>query len=169
MRGRIPSRDSKHLLVCVYSISAVCATLHTIRQTRPCIYTHTRAVNMEQVGHNLLYLISRTDGAKMHTFIGSTNDFENRLREHNNTDSATWDPVLILKLPAQREFSTLSLRTMWKRNARGLTSRIRYALKLAKKIHATVFIHDTDTPVLNTLNAYPGEPKQIPDLFWEQF
>lgn len=124
---------------------------------------------MQHLGHDLLYLISRSGGNKIHTFIGSTCDFERRLREHNSTDSALWKPVLIIKLPTEREFSVLTLRDMWKRNARGLTSRIKYALKIAKQTNAIVYIHDTDTPILNTLNAYPGEPKQIPDTFWEQF
>lgn len=119
-------------------------------------------------GHNMLYLISRTVGGKVQTLIGSTANFEETLREHNTNDHA-WAPVLLLKLPVVREFSTKSLRDTWKRSARGLTSRVNYAFKIAKKVKAVVYIHDTDTPILNTLNAYPGEPKKIPDTFWDQF
>ena len=91
------------------------------------------------------------------------------MSEHNSSSESNWKPVLLLKLPDTREFSTLTLVNTWKRNSRGLRSRVNYAFKLAKKINATVYIHDTDTPLLNTLNAYPGEPKDIPETFWDQF
>ena len=124
---------------------------------------------MQPVGHDMLYLLERSDNNKTHTFIGTTTNFEQRLREHNNTYSAHWAPVLLLKLPTSRECSAITLRDMWKRNARGLTSRVNYGLKIAKKTNAVVYIHTTDTPILNTLNAYPGEPKDVPASFWKQF
>lgn len=59
----------------------------------------------------------------------------------------------------------------WKREARGLVSRITKGFKLAKQYFLTV--HVTNLPIgeLKILNQYapavPGTPKVVPDSFWE--
>ena len=127
---------------------------------------------MSQAGHNLLYLLVRYEKSKTYTFIGSTANFSERLREHNNNGSI-WLPVLALKLPATRTVSVKTLRERWKRSARGLDSRVKYGFTLAKKNKATaVFIHDIDTPILkflNQLHPQGNEPRAVDASFWEQF
>ena len=60
----------------------------------------------------------------------------------------------------------------WKREARGLVSRINKGFKLAKQYFLTV--HVTNLPIgeLKILNQYapvvPGTPKVVPDSFWEK-
>lgn len=76
---------------------------------------------------------------------------------------------MLLKMPARREMGVKALRETWKRNARGLDSRARYGFKLAKQCNATVYVHSIDTPILNMVNAFEGEPKRVPDTFWDTF
>ncbi len=123
---------------------------------------------MNTRGHIFVYLIVRYHNNKTHTFIGSTGDFESRLREHNASVSE-WLPVLVLRVPAQRDFGIKTLRDTWKRNARGLDSRVKYGFKLAKQFNTTVYVHTIDTPILNYLNDVGGEPKNVASTFWEQF
>lgn len=119
-------------------------------------------------GHNIVYLLVRYNNDKSHTFIGSTNNFEARLREHNSMDSQ-WVPVMILRFTDDRDHGIKSVRDAWKRNARGLDSRVKYGFKIAKQYTATVYVHSVDTPVLNFVNDLQGEPKPVESSFWEQF
>ena len=119
-------------------------------------------------GHMFVYLIVRYKNSKVYTFIGSTGDFESRLRQHNASESV-WVPAMVLRVPQDRDFGVKTLRDTWKRNARGLDSRVNYGFKLAKQFHMTVYVHSVDTPVLNFLNDLKGEPKPVPPSFWAQF
>ena len=123
---------------------------------------------MDHTGHNLIYLLVRYDKSRTHTFIGSTSNFADRLREHNKSGS-TWLPVLALQMPTTRATSIKTLREQWKRSARGLDSRVKFGFTLAKKNKATVFIHDIDTPILKFLNQQREEPRVVDASFWEQF
>ena len=123
---------------------------------------------MATEGHNIVYLLVHYQGKKTHTFIGSTNNFEVCLNEHNSS-TQIWQPVLLLKIPDKRNYGIKLLRETWKRNARGLDSRVKYGFKLAKQYKTQVYIHNVDNPILNFLNQVAGEPKDVDESFWQQF
>ena len=116
----------------------------------------------------MVYLLVHYQGEKAHTFIGSTNNFEKSLSEYNK-NVQTCLPVLLLKFPNQRDYGIKHIRESWKRNTRGLDSRIKYGFKLAKKYGTTVYIHRINNSILNFLNDVEGEPKLVDGTFWDQF
>ena len=59
----------------------------------------------------------------------------------------------------------------WKRESRGLTSRISKGFQLAKHFFLTVHVSDLPVAELKILNQYkapaPDAPKAVPDSFWK--
>lgn len=59
----------------------------------------------------------------------------------------------------------------WKRESRGLVSRINKGFKLAKQYFLTVHVSKLPIGELKVLAQYapsaPGNPKVVPDSFWE--
>ena len=112
-----------------------------------------------------LYLIShdRKD-IKTHTYIGCVEDFIKRLQQHNGQlnggpritkrAAGSWDPVIILKLPANRKFKSKALKKEWKQTSRRLESRIRKGFSLALKYNLTCYImkkQKKEMPILTFL------------------
>ena len=98
-----------------------------------------------------LYLISHDrKEIKTHTYIGCVQDFVKRLNQHNGLVSGgpritkraagSWDPVIVLKLPANRTFKSKVIKRQWKSTSRGLESRIRKGLEIALKYNLTCYI-----------------------------
>ena len=112
-----------------------------------------------------LYLISHSrKDIKTHTYIGCVEDFVNRLNQHNGIVSGgprvtkkaagDWEPVLVLKLPKDRNFDAKKIKKEWKQSSRGLESRIRKGFAIALKYNLTVYVkkkYNNSVPVLDIL------------------
>jgi hypothetical protein len=112
-----------------------------------------------------LYLISHNrKDIKTHTYIGCVEDFVSRLHQHNGQinggpritkrAAGSWDPVIVLKLPTDRTFKSKEIKREWKQTSRGLESRIRKGLSLAKKYNLTCYVMKKNTrkiPILTFL------------------
>ena len=112
-----------------------------------------------------LYLISHSrKDIKTHTYIGCVEDFVNRLNQHNGIVSGgprvtkkaagDWEPVLVLKLPKDRNFDAKKIKKEWKQSSRGLESRIRKGFAIALKYNLTTYVkkkYNKSVPVLDIL------------------
>jgi len=122
-----------------------------------------------------LYLISHNKkDIKTHTYIGCAKNFVRRLKQHNaeleggpritRRASGSWRPVLVLKLAADRTFSSKMLKREWKSSSRGLESRIRKGFELAQKYEVPMFLSKTSphkTRLLTMLNRRWNDANQI--------
>ena len=98
-----------------------------------------------------LYLISHSKkDIKTHTYIGCTSDFIKRLSQHNGETpggprmtkraAGHWQPIVILELPADREFKSKALKREWKQSSRGLESRIKKAFQLSLEYKLKIYL-----------------------------
>ena len=98
-----------------------------------------------------LYLISHSKkDIKTHTYIGCTSDFIKRLSQHNGETpggprmtkraAGHWQPIVILELPADREFKSKALKKEWKQSSRGLESRIKKAFQLSLEYKLKIYL-----------------------------
>lgn len=112
-----------------------------------------------------LYLIFHTEShIKTHTYIGCVEDFTNRLNQHNGLvaggprvtrkAAGSWRPVMLLKIPKERNLNSKSIKKEWKQTSRGLESRIHKGFTLAVKYNLNVYIMKnsiSSIPVINIL------------------
>lgn len=74
-----------------------------------------------------------------------------------------WQLVLALDVPKHMVSSIVS---KWKRESRGEVSRVRKAFLLADNHMLNVHISNSDVGILKKLKEYSGNPKNVPDSFW---
>jgi hypothetical protein len=109
-----------------------------------------------------LYLISHNKKEiKTHTYIGASGNFIRRLKQHNlespggpritRRAAGFWVPIMILELPAKREFSSKVLKKEWKSSSRGLESRVRKGFEIAKKYNVKIYISKKDNSKIKLL------------------
>jgi len=109
-----------------------------------------------------LYLISHNKKEiKTHTYIGASGNFIRRLKQHNletpggpritRRAAGFWVPIMILELPAKREFSSKVLKKEWKSSSRGLESRVRKGFEIAKKYNVKIYISKEDNSKIKLL------------------
>tara|TARA_B100001059_G_C17779921_1_gene553553 strand:+ start:850 stop:1290 length:441 start_codon:yes stop_codon:yes gene_type:complete len=109
-----------------------------------------------------LYLISHNKKEiKTHTYIGASGNFIRRLKQHNletpggpritRRAAGFWVPIMILELPAKREFSSKVLKKEWKSSSRGLESRVRKGFEIAKKYNVKIYISKKDNGKIKLL------------------
>mgnify|MGYP003686649343 CR=1 FL=1 len=129
-----------------------------------------------------LYLIShdRKD-IKTHTYIGCVGDFVKRLQQHNGLVSGgpritkraagSWDPVIVLKLPADRKFKSKKIKHQWKSTSRGLESRIRKGFEIAYRHGLTCYImkhRKKKIPVLDYFaDKWKNNKVEVSDADWQ--
>lgn len=111
-----------------------------------------------------LYLIShdRKD-IKTHTYIGCCGDFVRRLQQHNcninggpritRRAAPHWDPVMILRVPADRKYSSKTLKKEWKSSSRGLESRVRKGFQLAYEYNLEMYLPTFENKKVKLLNS----------------
>ena len=140
--------------------------------------------NSSEKNELYLYLINHNrEDIKTHTYIGCVANFPNRLQQHNGQQpgcpritrraAGFWSPVLILELPADRNFNSKDLKKEWKQSSRGLESRIKKGLFLASKYNLKTYVKET-TPkkdneeegvilsfIRNKFNMISTHPKKI--------
>ena len=98
-----------------------------------------------------LYLIYHTkQEIRTITYVGASGHFNKRLAQHNGElnggprltkrASGFWKPVLVLELDKNRKISTKKLKKIWKASSRGLDSRIKKGLLIARKYKLRCYI-----------------------------
>ena len=75
-----------------------------------------------------------------------------------------WDLLLALDVPKHLVQTIVS---KWKRESRGDVSRVRKAFILADAHMLNVHISKSEVGLLKELVKYPGNPKNVPDSFWD--
>ena len=98
-----------------------------------------------------LYLIYHTkQEIRTVTYVGAAGHFKKRLAQHNGQlnggprltkrASGFWKPVLFLELDKNRKVSTKKLKKVWKASSRGLDSRIKKGLLIARQYNLRCYI-----------------------------
>jgi hypothetical protein len=109
---------------------------------------------------------------KTHTYIGLTANYDKRLKQHNcqisggprstRRAAGSWETIMVLKIPADRPYSSKIIKRCWKQTARGVDSRIRKGFVLAIQYGLEVYIkRDNKIPLLTfkwkSNTASPGQ------------
>ena len=136
-------------------------------KTEVYIYINVLFNKMDTKKKMFLYLISHNKKEiKTHTYIGASANFIRRLKQHNletpggpritRRAAGFWFPIMILELPAERNFSSKRLKLEWKSSSRGLESRVRKGFELAQKYSLKIYISKNEKhkiKILQKLNA----------------
>ena len=118
-----------------------------------------------------VYLIGyMTEQKKIHTYIGTTRDFEARFQEHNGMNgpkhtrvaAGKWFPVMVLDVP--ENINAQNLESDWKRSTRGVESRIAWGFQAVKKYLLIGYVSDLDIGLLKQMPE--GKVKKLDSSFW---
>ena len=94
------------------------------------------------------------------SFIGVTENFEQRLAQHNSSD-ILWFPLMILNVPDS--MATQLLRE-WE-TCYHIDSRVAKGFAIVKRHNLTAYVADSNTGLLSQMPS--GTVKQLDSLFWE--
>lgn len=96
----------------------------------------------------------------IHTYIGITDNFEERLKEHN--DSTKWFPIMVLECT---ELLSSKLQAEWGRGKHGVEDRIRKGFKLVMKYCIVAYVADIKLGLLSQMPE--GDVKTLGVEFWD--
>lgn len=106
-----------------------------------------------------VYLIGCKSKLSIHTYIGMTDKFEKRLKEHNA--GSCWFPLLVLE--TSDKLAT-KIQNDW-RSTVGIDKRIKDGFKHAKKYCLTMYVAEVEIGVLKQMP--PGDVKVLGPDFWD--
>ncbi len=95
-----------------------------------------------------------------HTFIGSTENPSDRMSDH-----VGWTCLMLLDVPPHLVNMVMG---RWKRESRGCVQRVRKGFQLADEHMLTTYVSDSDIGLLSDLQNIGGNPKSVPDSFWDE-
>jgi len=106
-----------------------------------------------------VYLIGHESDMLIHTYIGTTTNFEERLKEHN--ESTLWFPIMVLE--SETGLSSY-IRTEWLRGRHGVEERIKQGFKLVRDHCIVAYVADIELGLLARMPA--GDVKVLNSNFW---
>jgi len=107
-----------------------------------------------------VYLIGHSSNMFIHTYIGVTDNFDERLKEHN--DSTEWFPIMVLECPNRL---ASQLQAEWGRGKFSAKDRIRKGFKLVNKYCIVAYVADIKLGLLSQMPE--GEVKTLGAEFWD--
>lgn len=109
-----------------------------------------------------VYLIGHSSHMnKIHTCIGKTPDFENRLREHN--ESTNWFPLMVIETACPVLASTLE--SEWRQVEHDVEKRIIVGFRMVLQNCLTCYVVTLPIGLLSQMPE--GDVKHLPSAFWE--
>ena len=106
-----------------------------------------------------VYLIGHKSDMYIHTYVGTTENFEERLNEHNN--STLWFPIMVLE--STNSLSS-KLQTEWLRGKHSVEDRIKHGFKLVRKYCIVAYVAEIELGLLAQMPK--GDIKDLSSDFW---
>jgi predicted GIY-YIG superfamily endonuclease len=106
-----------------------------------------------------VYLIGHKSELKIHTYIGVTEDFNKRLKEHNVGSS--WFPIMVLECT---EDIATKIQDIWRR-ATSAEDRVKQGFVFTKEHYLTAYVAELKIGLLKEMP--PGEVKDLDQKFWD--
>ena len=106
-----------------------------------------------------VYLIGHKSDMLIHTYIGVTNNFEERFKEHN--ESTLWFPIMVLE--SEKGLSSY-IHTEWLSGNHSVEERIKKGFKLVLEHCIVAYVADIDIGLLAQMPE--GDTKVLNSVFW---
>lgn len=106
-----------------------------------------------------VYLIGHKTNVTIHTYIGITDDFEKRLKEHNV--GCKWFPLIVLETPASL---ANSIQNEWRR-VNNVEEKVKFGFLYTKQYYLTAYVADIKIGLLKEMP--PGKIKVLEKSFWD--
>lgn len=96
-----------------------------------------------------------------HTYIGSTENFNRRLQEHNAT--TVWVPLMVVQTDSVVQAKEIEQE--WQKIEHCVEKRIKFGFQIVRKHSLTVYVSDIKIGLLSLMPE--GEFKKMDKEFWK--